>query len=170
LAVRPATGGDAGAIRAVHLAAFPTSAEADLVTRLDEDRDSEISLVAEQGGRVVGHVMLSRMSVSAGDRAFRALGLGPVGVLPGAQGSGVGSALVRAALAVAGTLGEEVVFVLGEPDYYTRFGFSAEAAVPFASPYAGPCFMALWLRPNPAVPAPGSAAYAPAFGALGGSQ
>jgi putative acetyltransferase len=165
--IRPETGGDFEAIRAVHLAAFPTSAEADLVTALHDDHDCEISLVAEQGGEIVGHVMLSRMSASAGSRAFRALGLGPVGVLPGAQGSGIGSALIRSALAVAGTLGEELVFVLGEPDYYARFGFSTEAAAPFASPFAGLYFMALWLRPDPAPPVEGSADYAPAFGVLG---
>ena len=169
LTIRPETGDDAEAIRLVHLAAFPTGAEADLVARLHEDYDSEISLVAEQNGEIVGHVLLSRMTVSGGGQAFRALGLGPVGILPGAQGSGVGSELIRAALAIAGTLGEEVVFVLGDPDYYTRFGFSAEAAAPFSSPYAGPYFMALWLRPPPAASAPGSAAYAPAFGALGDS-
>lgn len=169
LQVRPETADDAEAIRKVHLAAFPTAAEADLVARLREDHDSEISLVAEQCGGVVGHVMLSRMSVSGGGRAFRALGLGPVAVLPGGQGSGTGAELIRAALAIAATLGEEVVFVLGEPDYYARFGFSAEAAAPFASPYAGPYFMALWLRPPSAAPDSGSAAYAPAFEALGES-
>jgi putative acetyltransferase len=165
--IRPATPADAPPIREVHLAAFPTPAEADLVARLHEDHDSEISLVAEQAGEIVGHAMLSRMSVSAGGRAYRALGLGPVGVLPGTQGSGLGSELIRSALAIAGTLGEEVVFVLGEPEYYSRFGFSAEAAAPFASPYAGPYFMALWLRPDPAPHFEGSADYAPAFGALG---
>ncbi|HEU0100252.1 MAG TPA: N-acetyltransferase [Allosphingosinicella sp.] len=167
LLVRPEAGGDVEAIRNVHLAAFLDSAEADLVDRLRGDFDSEISLVAEQGGEIVGHVMLSRMSVSGGGQVFRALGLGPVGVLPGSQGSGVGSALIRSALGIAGTLGEEVVFVLGEPDYYSRFGFSAEAAAPFASPYSGPFFMALWLHPPAEPPAAGSAAYAPAFGALG---
>ncbi|HEX9965912.1 MAG TPA: N-acetyltransferase [Allosphingosinicella sp.] len=165
--VRPQTGDDAEAIRAVHLAAFPTSAEADLVTRLHEDFDSEVSLVAEQAGGIVGHVMLSRMNVSAGSRGLRALGLGPVGVLPGAQGSGVGSQLIRSALGIAGTLGEEVVFVLGGPDYYSRFGFSAEAAAPFASPYAATFFMALWLRPSAAPLEAGKAEYAPAFGSLG---
>lgn len=170
VAVRPAAGGDAEAIRAVHLAAFPTSAEAELVGRLHEDYDSEISLVAEQSGEIVGHVLLSRMKASAGSRAFRALGLGPVGVLPGAQGSGIGSALIRSALGIAETLGEEVVFVLGEPDYYSRFGFSAEAAAPFASPYAGPFFMAAWLRPDAAPSDPGEAAYAPAFARLGEAE
>lgn len=168
--IRPATSADSPVIRDIHLAAFPTSAEADLVARLHEDHDSEISLVAEQAGEIVGHLLLSRMSVSAGSRALRALGLGPVGVLPGAQGSGVGSELIRSALGIAATLGEEVVFVLGEPDYYSRFGFSAEAAVPFASPYAGPYFMALWLRLNDAPRVAGKAGYAPAFASLGDAR
>jgi putative acetyltransferase len=170
LTVRPEAPDDAAAIRAVHLAAFPTPAEADLVVRLHEDFDSEISLVAEQSGEIVGHIVLSRMTVSGDGRAFRALAMGPVGVMPGMQGGGVGSELVRASLAVAAALGEEVVFVLGEPDYYTRFGFSAEAAAPFESPYAGPYLMAQWLRPDVESPAAGSAAYAPAFERLGGSQ
>lgn len=168
--IRPESGDDVEAVRAVHLAAFPTAAEADLVTRLREDFDSEISLVAERSGEIVGHVLLSRMSVSGASQAFRALGLGPVGVLPGYQGSGVGSDLIRSALAIARTLGEELVFVLGEPEYYTRFGFTAEAAAPFASPYAGPYFMAFWLRPNAAPPIHGKADYAPAFAGLGDSQ
>ena len=83
------------------------------------------------------------------------------------QGGGAGSELIRSALAIAKTLGEELVFVLGEPDYYGRFGFSAEAAAPFESPYAGPYFMALWLQPDLDSPAKGSAAYAPAFARLG---
>ena len=167
LVVRPESGDDAEAIRAVHLAAFPTPAEADLVRDLHDDFDSEISLVAEQAGDIVGHVMLSRMSAAGDGRAYRALGLGPVAVRPGSQGAGVGSELIRSALAIAGTLGEEVVFVLGDPDYYRRFGFSAAAAAPFASPYSGPYFMALWLRSDLVAAAAGSAAYAPAFGKLG---
>lgn len=168
--VRPESGGDVEAIRAVHLAAFPTSAEADLVARLHQDGDCEISLVAQQSGGIVGHVMLSRMTVSAGDRAWRALGLGPVAVLPGAQGSGIGSELIRSALAIAQALGEEIVFVLGEPEYYERFGFSEESAAPFASPYSGPYFMASWLRPGPAEPVDGTAGYAPAFATLDDSR
>jgi putative acetyltransferase len=164
--IRPASPGDEEGVRRVHLAAFPTAAEADLVRRLEEDFDSEVSLVAERHGEIVGHVMLSRMAVSGDGRQLRALGLGPVAVLPGALGGGVGSELIRSALGIAQALGEELVFVLGEPDYYRRFGFSAEAAAPFDSPYSGPFFMALWLRRDPPPPSAGSAAYAPAFGAL----
>jgi putative acetyltransferase len=69
-------------------------------------------------------------------------------------------------LAIARATGEELVFVLGEPDYYARFGFSAATAAPFASPYAGPYFMALALRPGFALPEAGEANYARAFSGL----
>ena len=164
--VRPADPHDAAAMRAVHVAAFPTPLEADLVEALEREGDSAISLVAEQAGEVVGHVLLSRMEVSGDGRAYRALGLAPVAVLPGFQGAGIGAALIEGALAIARASGEELVFVLGEPDYYRRFGFSAEAAAPFASPYAGPYFMAIGLRSEVAFPAAGAVAYARAFSDL----
>lgn len=162
-AIRPATQRDAADIRAVHLAAFPGPVEADLVEALDRDGDAVISLVAEVEGRVVGHVLLSRMRVSGGDRTYCALGLAPIGVTPGFQGTGIGKRLIEKALAAARDAGEELVFLLGEPGYYRRFGFSTDAATPFASPYAGPYFMALALREDLAMPERGEAAYAPAF-------
>jgi len=164
--IRPAEPRDAAGIRAVHQAAFPTPLEAELVETLVREGDAIVSLVAERQGDIVGHVLLSRMRASGDGRALRALGLAPVGVLPGWQGGGIGAALIEAALAIAGATGEEIVFLLGEPDYYARFGFSAEAASPFASPYAGPYFMALALRPGFALPAAGEAAYARAFSDL----
>ena len=165
VAIRPETGADVAAIRSVNLAAFPTGAEADLVTRLHEDFDSEISLVALDEKAVVGHIMMSRMQVEGDGRSLRALGMGPVAVLPARQGEAIGGALIREALRRAEAAGEELVFVLGEPDYYRRFGFSAEAAAPFASPYAGPYFMARTF--GVALRATGRADYAPAFAKLG---
>ena len=164
--IRPAEPGDAAGIRAVHEAAFPTPLEADLVEALVREGDAIVSLVDARQGGIVGHVLLSRMRASADGRAVRALGLAPVGVLPGFQGGGVGSALIEAALGVARATGEELVFLLGEPDYYARFGFSAAAAAPFASPYAGPYFMALALHPGFEPRAEGEAAYARAFSDL----
>jgi putative acetyltransferase len=164
--IRPAEPGDADAIRAVHCAAFPTVAEADLVETLSREGDAIVSLVAERDGEVVGHVLLSRMRVSGDGRAWRAAGLGPVGVVSGFQGGGIGAGLIEAAIGIARATGEELVFVLGEPDYYRRFGFSAQAASPFASPYAGPYFMALALQPGFTLPAAGEAAYARAFSDL----
>jgi putative acetyltransferase len=164
--LRPAESDDAPAIRAVQLAAFPATAEADLAEALARDGDAVVSLVVETERGIAGHVLLSRMQVTGDGRVFRALGLGPVAVDPRVQGSGLGTALIEGALGIARATKEDMVFVLGEPDYYRRFGFSAEAAAPFASPYAGPYFMALVLRPDLVPPARGEAAYARAFSDL----
>ena len=166
MSLRPAEPRDAAAIRAVHVAAFPTPLEADLVEALERDGDAAISLVAERVGEIVGHVLLSRMHVSGDGRLYQALGLAPVAVLPGFQGAGIGAALIEGALAIAKANGEELVFLLGEPDYYRRFGFSAEAAAPFGSPYSGPYFMALPLQPGVASPRAGKADYPRAFSDL----
>ena len=165
--IRPATPEDVAGIRAVHLAAFPSPLEADLVEALVREGDAVVSLVAECQGEIVGHVLVSRMRVAGDGRDYRALGLGPIGVLPGLQGGGIGAALIEAAIAIARATGEELIFLLGEPAYYARFGFSAEAAAPFASPFAGPWFMALALRPDHVAPGRGTAAYARAFADLG---
>ena len=166
--VREAEPTDAAAIRAVHCAAFPTSAEADLVEALARDGDAVISLIAERDTAIVGHILLSRMAVSGDGHPYRGLGLAPVAVLPGAQRNGIGSALIRAALGRAVETGEALVFVLGDPVYYRRFGFSVQSATPFASPYAGPHLTALRLREDVELPRAGRADHAPAFAGLDG--
>ena len=141
-------------------AAFPTPAEAELIERLRAGGDAEISLVGVEGDAICGHVMFSRMTAG-----LRALGLGPVAVLPARQRSGVGSLLIRRGVATARAGGWEIVFVLGNPDYYRRFGFDPALASGFTSPYAGPHFMALALtEPGPCLS--GTVDYAPAFAAL----
>jgi putative acetyltransferase len=125
-----------------------------------------VSLVAEREREVIGHVLFSRMHVTGDGNAWRALGLGPVAVMPGHQHRGLGSELILGGLSIARLTGDEIVFVLGDPAYYSRFGFSAEAAAPFASPYAGSFLMAQSFgRP---LPARGKADYAAPFTALGG--
>ena len=165
ISVREAGPSDASSIRGVLEAAFPTSAEADLVGRVLADGDGAVSLVAEDGGATVGHILFSRMDVEADGRPVRGLGLAPVAVLPERQSHGIGAALIQAGLKEAKSLRTDFVFVLGEPGYYGRFGFTAEAAAPFASPYAGPYFQALSLRDwSPC--SNGRAGYAPAFAGL----
>ncbi|MBJ3774369.1 GNAT family N-acetyltransferase [Acuticoccus mangrovi] len=155
------TEADFPAIDRVVTAAFDRGAERDLVRRLREDGDMAISLVARQDGEVVGHVAFSQMTAP-----LPAVGLAPLSVVLAAQRLGIGSALVRAGLEAARRGGWEVAFVLGEPAYYERFGFSAEAAAPFASPYAGPYFLALALSDGALDGRAGPVAYAPAFDAL----
>lgn len=162
--IEPESREDSDGVRAVLLAAFPAAAEAYLVKMLHEDGDCEISLIARDDARVIGHVLLSRMKVEGDGRSYRALGLGPVAVHPVLQRRGIGRALIDEAMKLAEKRGEEIVFLVGEPEYYRRFGFSAEAAAPFASPYAGPYFMAKSL--GAPLPVSGTAAYAPAFSKL----
>lgn len=155
------TSGFEGAIRALLLAAFPTAVEADLVARLRHDGDIVIEMAAGEGERVIGYVAFSRMSAP-----MKAVGLGPVAVLPARQRQGIGSALIREGLASAQAQGLEAAFVLGEPAYYRRFGSDAEAASGFASPYAGPYFMALALADGGLAVRSGRVDYAPAFSGL----
>lgn len=138
--IRDETPLDRAAVHAVVAAAFGQPDEADLVVRLQEAGDAVVSLVAEDAGQVVGHVLLSRM-----EAPFRALALAPVAVAPARQNQGVGAALVRAALARAEADGWRGVFVLGDPAYYRRFGFDLGLAAGFESPFAGEHFMALAL-------------------------
>jgi putative acetyltransferase len=160
LQIRDETPSDIQGIRAVETAAFPTEGEADLVDQLRQDGSAVYSLVAVVEGRLVGHVMFSKMQSPEGS-----LGLAPVAVLECYRKQGVAAHLIREALSRAKADGWKAVFVLGDP-YYERFGFDPRMAAAFASPYAGPHFMALELQQG-ALAAGGDAQYPNPFAALG---
>jgi putative acetyltransferase len=158
--MRLETPADRAAIRRVHLESFPTAAEADLVDQLRRDGDVVLSLVAEEGGVVTGHVLFSRMTAP-----FRALGLAPVAVLPDYRRRGIAARLIEDGLARLAA-DWDAVFVLGDPAYYGRFGFDAGLAAGFANPYAGPHFMVKSLAGK--LPSnQGPVGYAAAFARLG---
>ena len=136
--VRDEAPSDHAAVRAVVRAAFGQPDEAKLVDKLRDDGDCALALVAEDAGEIVGHVLLSTMIAP-----FAALALAPASVVPAKQRAGVGSLLIRDAIRRAHEAGCAAIFVLGDPEYYQRFGFDIEAANGFDSPYAGPHFMAL---------------------------
>ncbi|MDQ8700349.1 N-acetyltransferase [Hyphomicrobium sp. LHD-15] len=159
--IRPETPDLVGAIRALHLAAFPTSAEADLVDRLRRDGDATLSLVALDAGTIAGHLMLSPMHAP-----MKALGLGPLAVRADRRRQGIGGQLIRNGLAEAKAAGWEAIFVLGEPAFYGRFGFDVGRAVGFETPYAGPYFMILALDGSELSARSGRVDYAPAFADL----
>jgi len=157
--IRPEGEGDHAAVEAL-VGNVLGIAEARLVARLRTAGDAVISLVAERDGAVVGHILFSPMRAP-----FRALGLGPLAVDPDSQRQGIGGALVGEGLSRAAAGGWDGVFVLGDPAYYTRFGFSAAGAAGFTCRYAGPHLMLLALR-EPLPAREGPVAYAPAFDAL----
>ncbi|MCX5209210.1 N-acetyltransferase [Kitasatospora sp. NBC_00240] len=137
LRTRVETPEDAPATRRVHMAAFPGPDEADLVDALRRDPAwlPELSVVAvDKGGLVIGHALLTRLRVGDGD----GLALAPVAVAPEWQRKGVGELVVRAALTAADEAGERVVVVLGDPDYYGRFGFAPAVEHDLSGPFEVP--------------------------------
>jgi len=130
--IRHETPSDVEAIEALTVAAFLNAAhtshtEQFIVNALRRAGQLSVSLVADDNGLVIGHVAISPVTIS--DAAVGWYGLGPISVVPGRQGQGVGSQLMEQALNNLRTLGAAGCVVLGDPGYYSRFGFKAERSV-----------------------------------------
>lgn len=109
----------------------------DLVRELAADASflPQLSLVAEDAGELVGYVLFTRAHVGGPLDAPAIACLAPLAVRPSRQGAGVGSALVREGLERARAAGERAVVVLGDPDYYGRFGFGPAFAHGLTPPH-----------------------------------
>jgi putative acetyltransferase len=157
---------DAAPVRAVLESAFGRPAEAELVDRLRASSDLVLALVAERpDGHIVGHIAFPRLSIESPSGRVAAAGLAPLAVASDVRRRGVAALLVRSGLALLTDGGESLVFVLGDPAYYTRFGFDVAAAASFVSPYCGPHFMLLRLTGT--APLGGTVSYPSAFADLG---
>lgn len=163
---RPEAEADADATRALLKHAFQTQSEAKLVDRLRREGDLLLGMVATDSVRgVVGYIAFPRLRVEHAGQQFPAVGLAPLAVAEAHRRLGIGADLVCGGLDCLALRGETLVFVLGSPAYYTRFGFAREAARPFSCAYDGPHFMALRLADN--APRTGTIRYPVAFDALG---
>jgi putative acetyltransferase len=160
--IRPERADDTPGIRAVLQAAFGGKIEADVVDELRGNGDLVLALIAERDRDVAGYVAFPRLNLDLGARTVPVIGLAPVGVAPPLQRQGIGSALIRDGLARLKDRGERLVFVLGDPAYYGRFGFAVMDR--FVSRYAGPYFQALTLAPD--APVAGRVSYPRAFADL----
>ena len=125
--IRRETLEDRAAADAVTTAAFgrPTVDEEPVETRLlralrdDAGWISTLSMVAARDDEIIGYVVCTRGRIGVLD----ALGLGPISVLPSRQRQGVGEALMHAVIGAADAAGEPLIALLGDPRFYTRFGF-----------------------------------------------
>jgi putative acetyltransferase len=118
--------GDRAAVVAVHRAAFGPShgpVVAELVAALHRDDPGAFSLVSEESGEIAGNVLFTRSLLDAPPRLLTIQVLSPLAVAPPFQGRGIGSALVRAGLRHLDERGVPLVFLEGDPRYYSRFGF-----------------------------------------------
>lgn len=165
LILREEAAADWRAVDRLHEAAFSGRTEADLVRALRRERALVLSLLAEKSGRVAGHLLYSRVTIGTERQRVPALALAPLAVDPAFQRRGIGTRLVQEAHRRLAAQGERMVFVVGDPAYYARFGFSLAAARPFKTPYDGPHVMALALDPD--VPSRGVVHYPAAFAGLG---
>jgi putative acetyltransferase len=148
LQVRPERSEDISAIRAVHDAAFGRPDEGKLVDALRTEGCARVSVVADEEGQVVGHILFSALEIVGQQPTVAGLTLAPLAVIPSRQRRGIGSTLVREGLRRSVGQGHRIVLVVGHPGYYPRFGFSAQLAKALKSPYAGDSFMALELVPG----------------------
>jgi putative acetyltransferase len=116
---------DRDAVLDIHRRAFRRQGGtiADLVQSLRRDDPAALSLVAEQAGEIVGHVMFTRNLLDAPSRLTPVQVLSPLAVLPWRQRRGIGSRLVRHGLRLLDERGVPLVFLEGDPRYYSRLGF-----------------------------------------------
>lgn len=121
--IRSERSDDIPAIRAINEAAFGPPAEGAVVDAIRAGCTDMLSLVAEEEGEVVGHILFSPASATGPDGPVVGMGLAPMAVAPGRQRQGIGSDLVRAGLDVLRQRGCPFVIVLGHAEYYPRFGF-----------------------------------------------
>ncbi len=124
--IRPEIAADVAAIEAVTISAFlhaphTSHTEHFIVDALRRAGQLTVSLVASADGVIVGHVAISPVTISDGATGW--YGLGPISVAPEYQRRGIGSRLIREALRVLREPGASGCVLLGEPAYYSRFGF-----------------------------------------------
>jgi putative acetyltransferase len=129
LQIRSETSADVNKIEALTGSAFLSAphtshTEQYIVNALRSAGKLSVSLVAEADGTLIGHIAISPVSIS--DRAPGWFGLGPISVLPQHQRQGIGSRLIREALRILRERGASGCVVLGQPEYYGRFGFQAD--------------------------------------------
>ena len=160
-AIRPASPAYGPAIAALNNRVFDGQDEAKIIERLHGDGDLLLSWVLADDDNIIGHIAFFRILIDGEDIAA---GLGPMSVAPGHQRHGHGSALVRAGLAALRPQHRPIVFVLGHPQFYPRFGFDMALTTLFEAPWSGPAFMAKRLRDD--APTEGVLTYPSAF--LGG--
>jgi putative acetyltransferase len=153
-------------VRRIHTAAFGRLAEAGLVDDLRVRARPLVSLVADDGDGPLGHILFSPVTLGSAP-TLKTMGLAPLAVAPAHQGSGHGSALVRAGLGRGRGCG--AVCVLGHPGYYPRFGFAPAAGRGIRCEYEVPpeAFMLIELVPGYLDGVGGTIRYHAAFAAVG---
>ena len=137
---------------------FSDQREAAIVMALREQQALTLSLVAVQEDTLVGHVAFSPVTINGGHNEW--YGLGPVSVLPGYQRRGIGQSLIRNGLKRLKELGAKGCVLVGDPKYYSRFGFECDPELTYSPVPAEYVQRLVFVPPVPK----GEIHYHPAFG------
>ncbi len=165
LEIRSEEDKDFKTVWSLNRAAFDAEDEANLVDVLRDGNYVDVSLVAEEDSEVVGHILFSRITIVTEAQTVDALSLAPMAILPSHQRQGIGSNLVEAGLEACRVQSRKIIVVLGHPEFYPRFGFSAELAQPLESPFgSSAAWMAMELVPGALEGVMGKVEYPPPFG------
>ncbi len=138
--IRTSSAADLPAVLQVHRQAFGQEEEAGLTRAIlvDPTAAPTLSLLAEDDGAALGHILFSRVRLTDPDSGCAAAILAPLAVVPAAQGRGIGGKLIEAGLARLREAGVTLVFVLGDPGYYNRYGFTPAGQQGLTAPYPIP--------------------------------
>ena len=159
--IRPEQPGDEQAIHAVNAAAFPEESEARLVDALRDAGNLTVSMVAVEDDRIVGHVAFSPVTTESG---VLGMGLAPVAVLESHRRRGIAASLINAGLEACKSMDAGWMVVLGDPAYYSRFGFITASEFGLRDEYGGEdAFQAMELREGAMPRNAGLVKYAPQF-------
>ena len=156
---------DIAVIHQINEQAFGQPAEANLVDALRRNGNAILSLVADDNGRVIGHILFSPVVIDTGENLFSGIGLAPLAVSPERQNEGIGSLLVEQGLRECREAGHPFVVVLGHPNYYPRFGFVPTSRYNVKSEYdvRDEVFMIQELQQGSLLGVAGTAKYQPEF-------
>ena len=148
-------------------AEFSDKDEHNLVRRLRNSNEfiKELSLIAEDENKILGHVLLTKALINGEDTSFEALALAPLAVLPEYQKSGIGKKLMNKAIERARELGYKSIVVLGHEKYYPKFGFEKASKYGVKAPFEVPdeAYMILELLPGGLNGVSGIVEYSKAF-------
>lgn len=149
---RPENDKDRAAIFETNKLAFPEDNEARLVDMLRESESyvNGLSIVAENDGEIVGHILFSKLKIESPEGDFVVLSLAPLAVKPDFQRQGIGSGLIKEGIKACKMSGYKAIVVVGHPEYYPRFGFTSAREKGLEAPFPVPdeAFMIYELSPG----------------------
>lgn len=163
ISIRPENINDVDNIYSINKRAFGSELEAGLVDGLRREAETFISLVAEEDGEILGHILFTEVSISGSE--INALGLGPMAVIPERQGEGIGKKLISEGLEICRQRGTEAVFVLGLSEYYVKTGFKqcSSKGIYYRSDEFAPYFLYIELKEGALEGVSGEVKYHPLF-------